>query len=244
MSQIEPPRRPFLSAATIVLRAPTQAWSSETGEIGESPIEGVYFSDTRIVSRLEVRFDGRAGERIATVARGADTAEFVSVLRHLDDAAPDPRVRAVHTRRATSTGVDEGLTISSGLPRSIETEIVIAIAADLAGMDAVKSGVQAKPVDLEIRDDGVRWGHGSVTAELRTDARLRNVGTAVELVWNITVPPDGDVSVAWSIVARDESASSRPLPVPPTGWCRRRGTATTDSIAGSPAPSLISTRSG
>ena len=206
MSQVDPPRQPFLSAATIVLRAPTQAWSSDTGAIGDSPIDGIYFSDTRIVSRLEVRFDGRPGERIATVARGADTVEFVSVLRHLDDAAPDPRVRAVHTRRATATGVDEELTISSGLPRSIETEIVIVLAADLAGMDAVKSGAQAKPVDLEIQGGRARWGRDSVTAELRTNARLRKVGTAVELAWNVTIPPDGEVSIAWSVTARDESA--------------------------------------
>ncbi|MDQ1547847.1 MAG: hypothetical protein QOH69_2751 [Actinomycetota bacterium] len=210
MNQIEPPRQPFLSAATIVLRAPTQAWSSDAGVIGGSPIDGVYFSDTRVVSRLEVRFDGRLGEPIATVSPGADTAEFVSLLRHLDDAAPDPRVRAVHTRRATATGVDEEVTVSSGLPRKVETEIVVVLEADLAGMDAVKSGLHSDTVELEIRDGRVLWGRDSVTAELRTDARLRPVGNGVELAWSVTVPPDGDVSIRWSVVARDEGAVVAP----------------------------------
>jgi glycogen debranching enzyme len=206
MSQIEPPRQPFLSASTIVLRAPTQAWSSDTGAIGASPIDGIYFSDTRIVSRLELRFDGRAGESIATVSPGADAAEFVSLLRHLDDAAPDPRVRAVHTRRATPTGVDEEVTVSSGLPRAIATEIVVGLEADLAGMDAVKSGLHAESVELEIRDGRVLWGRDSVTAQLRTDASLRRVGSGVELTWNVIVPPDSDMSIRWSIVAQDSGA--------------------------------------
>ncbi|HEX3678470.1 MAG TPA: glycogen debranching N-terminal domain-containing protein [Galbitalea sp.] len=200
------PLQPLLNKATIVLRAPTQAWSSRTGAIGESPIHGVYFSDTRIVGLLDVRFDGRHAETIATVPRGSDTVDFVSVLRHLDDGRPDPRVRAVHTRHATTTGVDEEITISSGLSNPIETEVVIRLAADLAGMDAIKSGIGADPVEIEIAVAGARWGDGSVMAELRTDARLSHLGREVELSWHIVVPPGSDASVRWSIVAEDKGA--------------------------------------
>jgi glycogen debranching enzyme len=212
--ELEGPRQPLLNEATIVLRAPTQAWSSRTGAIGESPIDGVYFSDTRIVGLLDVRFDGRHGETIATVPRGSDTVDFVSVLRHLDDGTPDPRVRAVHTRHATATGVDEEITISSGLSSPIETEVVIRVASDLAGMDAVKSGIGADTVEIEISDGGARWGNGSVAAELRTDARLSHLGREVELRWHVVVPPGSDASIGWNIVAEDKgavvTAASRP----------------------------------
>ncbi|HEX4401201.1 MAG TPA: glycogen debranching N-terminal domain-containing protein [Galbitalea sp.] len=212
--ELEQLRQPLLSESTIVLRAPTQAWSSTTGAIGESPIDGVYFSDTRIVRLLDVRFDGRHAETIATVPRGSDAVDFVCVLRHLDDGTPDPRVRAVHTRHATATGIDEEITVSSGLSSPIETEVVIRLAADLAGMDAVKSGIGAETVEIEIVDGGARWGNGSVIAELRTDARLSHVGREVELSWHIVVRSGSDASVRWSIVAEDKgavvAAASRP----------------------------------
>ena len=204
---LERPRQPLLSEATIVLRAPTQAWSSKTGAIGQSPIDGVYFSDTRIVGLLDARFDGRHGETIAAVPRGSDTVDFVSVLRHLDDGQADPRVRAVHTRHVTATGVDEEITVSSGLSTSIETELVVRLAADLAGMDAVKSGVGADSIEIEIADGSAQWGNGSVTAELRTDAHLGHLGRELELSWHIVVPPGGNVSVGWSIVAGDKGAA-------------------------------------
>jgi glycogen debranching enzyme len=204
--EIERPRQPFLNEATIVLRAPTQAWSGGSGAIGGEPIDGIYYSDTRIVGSLDVRFDGRRGESIATVPRGPDTVDFVSVLRHLDDGTPDPRVRAVHTRHATATGVDETITVSSGLTRSIETEVIVLLAADLAGMDGVKSGARADPVDIEILGDRAAWGNESVTAELQTDARLRRVGTQLELRWTVVVPPGTEAAVGWAVVARDASA--------------------------------------
>ena len=211
---IEQALQPFLSEATIVLRAPTQAWSSRTGAIGDSPIDGVYFSDTRIVQALEVRFDGHRPEHIATVPQAADTVDFVSVLRHLGDGMPDPKVRVVHRRRVTANGVDEQITVSTGLSNSIETEVVVLLASDLGSMDGVKSGLAGDRVDIEIRDAGADWGRDGITAQLFTDARLRHHGVELELAWNVTVPPGGEVSVGWNIVASDAgavlAAASRP----------------------------------
>jgi glycogen debranching enzyme len=214
MRDFERPLQPFLSEATIVLRAPTQAWSSGTGALGDNPIDGVYFSDSRIVQSLDVRFDGHHAEHIATVPRGADAVDFVGVLRHLDDAMPDPKVRVVHRRRVTANGVDEEITISSGLSDSIESEVVVLLASDLADMDGVKSGNTADRVQIEVRDTGARWGRDGIAAQLFTDARLRNIGAELELGWKVSVPARGSVSVGWNIVASDRSAvvaaASRP----------------------------------
>jgi glycogen debranching enzyme len=218
---IERPRQPFLSEATIVLRAPTQAWSSPTGAIGDSPIDGVYFSDTRIVQALELRFDGQHSEPIATVPQAADTVDFVSVVRHLNDDMPDPKVRVVHRRRVTANGVDEQITVSSGLSNSIETEVVVLLASDLASMDTVKSGLAGDRVEIGLRDTGAEWGRDGITVQLFTNAKLRRGGEELELAWNITVPPRGEVTVGWNIVASDAAsvvaAASRPADwtVPP-----------------------------
>jgi hypothetical protein len=45
------PLQPLLNDAVIVLQAPTQVWSDETGDMGSAPIHGVYHGDVRHVRR-------------------------------------------------------------------------------------------------------------------------------------------------------------------------------------------------
>ena len=118
------PVQPLLHGETVVLRAPAQAWSSPDGSMGSAPIHGLYLSDVRIVSALGITIGGRAGEPIATVPDGADAVAFVALARHLDDRAPDPRVRSTHRRRVTIDGASETIRLQSTLNEPIHTTVL------------------------------------------------------------------------------------------------------------------------
>ena len=201
---LEAPRQPLLHAETVVLRAPTQAWSSADGSLGGQPIHGIYFSDVRIVSAQSITVEGAPLEHIATVPRGADEVTFVSIVRGLDDPTPDPGVRAEHTRTATTTGVRERLEISSRLDAPLTAFVRVGFLADLTGMDAVKSG--ARPVGgplVDVKGEDAAWAGDDVSVRLRAPGASVRGG---DLSWTVTVPAHGSVAVEWSYEARDALA--------------------------------------
>ncbi len=204
----QPLRQPLLHGETIVLRAPTQAWSAADGSIGGEPIHGIYFSDVRIVSAQSVTIAGQPLEHIATVPRSADEVTFVALVRQLDDATPDPGVRAEHTRTATGTGIRERLEIISRLATPLDAEVRVAFTADITGMDTVKSGAPALGATVV---DGT-WAGDDVTVTLATDATM----TGDSLTWSVTVPARGSVVVEWSYEATDARAvvAAAPGPAP------------------------------
>lgn len=211
------PLQPLLHNELVVLRAPTQAWSARDGSIGTAPIHGLYFSDVRVVSQLSTTIGGMAGEHIATEPLGADSISFVTLLRHLDDRAADPKVRSNHTRTTTATTIRETVTVTSHLDTGITTEAVIALTADLCDMDRVKAGIDssANP-DIEIQGAQAAWANDMV--RVRVDAPEAAVSASdgrIELRWPIVVPPHGETSVSWTIAARDEQAVVTGVDFPP-----------------------------
>jgi glycogen debranching enzyme len=202
------PLQPLLHNEIVVLRAPTQAWSAKDGSIGSAPIHGLFFSDVRVVSALTATVGGVQGEHIATEPLAADSMSFVTLLRHLDDTAADPKVRSIHTRTASSTAVVESLTVSSHLDEEIRTEATVRLVVDLCDMDRVKAGV-ASPAEpeVELRGERTTWANESVHVELDADgATVTASGSAIELRWPLVIPPHGEASVAWTITATDDQA--------------------------------------
>ncbi|MBB5633232.1 hypothetical protein BKA04_001455 [Cryobacterium mesophilum] len=202
------PLQPLLHNEHVVLRAPTQAWSSRDGSIGSAPIHGLYFSDVRVVSQLSALVGGQVGEHIATEPLAADSTSFVTLLRHLDDRAADPKVRLNHTRTATPTTIRGVLSVTSHLDDPISTEAVVRFTADLSDMDSVKAGVSvaANPA-VEIRGESASWSNESVHARLDAPgAAVSAVDGRVELRWPLEVPPHGESSVSWTISAHDDQA--------------------------------------
>jgi glycogen debranching enzyme len=198
--------QPFLQEETIVLRAPVQAWSGASGAMGDKPIHGVYLSDTRILRALDVTFDGRAAESIATVPQGADSVTFVGVLRQLDDRSPDPHVRVVHERTVSATGVDESITISSLLEQEVTTEVRVVLTVDDTTMASVKAGASEPAPSAAASKDGARWGAGAVRAELTFGEGVSIDAPHVVLTRTVSVPPRGEIRLGWRIAMTDRNA--------------------------------------
>ncbi|CAN5151820.1 glycogen debranching N-terminal domain-containing protein [soil metagenome] len=205
---MDAPLQPLIHDDIVVLKAPTQAWSSQDGSIGGSQIHGVYFSDVRIISELTLRVDGRPLEHIATDSQGAGAAAFVWLVRHLDDGTPDPGVRAEVRRTATVSGLDERLEFSSRLDHELVAEVSIDYRPDATGMDAVKAGlgsVTEPEVHMHSEADrpGGTWSGDDVTVTLSAPGA---VVTPTSITWLLTIPARGSVEVGWSLAARDELA--------------------------------------
>lgn len=202
--------QPLIHHETVVLRAPTQAWSARDGSIGSAPVHGVYFSDLRIVSAAQTLIGGETGENIQAVPHGASSVTFVAVERHLDDPLPDPRVRSLLTRTARIDGITETVTVASALADPIGTSIVATLTPDLAHLDAVKIGIadpDARPA-ATIDGQDVRWGNDSVSVTLSApgaDIRLTE-DARIELSWLVEVPGRGSVSVEFELTASDSGA--------------------------------------
>jgi glycogen debranching enzyme len=211
--------QPFLHAQTIVLRAPTQAWSATSGSMGSmgrDSIDGVYTGDTRILAGLEVTFDGWVAEPIATVPRGADSVGFEAVLRHVDDSSADPHLRVSHRRTVTASGLSESIAISSLLDHEVSIEISVTLVADNAAMEEVKAGLAGIAPAVEPWAGGARWGDDAVCSELKSTARLLIDGSRVVLTWPVRVAARGTAEVSWAIATSDSRAVVAAAGQPPS----------------------------
>ena len=65
----EHPRQPLLNDAVVALRAPTQVWSADSGDLGSSAIHGVYHGDTRQIREIALTYGGIAPEWISIAPR-------------------------------------------------------------------------------------------------------------------------------------------------------------------------------
>jgi glycogen debranching enzyme len=140
MSHPLPPLQPLLNDATVVLAAPTQAWSSVSGAMTD-PIHGVYHSDSRVFRGLSVAVGGRVPEAISMATTAATTVVFTALVRNLDDRGADPRVRLDARREVAAGRFAETLTLSSALTEPVSTTVRVTLVADFSPIQAVKAGV-------------------------------------------------------------------------------------------------------
>ncbi|MFD1720760.1 glycogen debranching N-terminal domain-containing protein [Amnibacterium endophyticum] len=215
-------KQPLLHDAEVVLRAPAQAWSRSDGGM-RAPIDGLYVSDVRVVSRLEIEVEGSAAEPIG-VDRSSEGARFTALLRGLDGDGADPRVRLEVLRTVRPDGMADALTVRSGRDVPLPLEVRVRLGSDLAQMPLVKTGGAARPVGFDVRADGAAWADGTVMAELTSDDFVAEAdGDGLLLTWRTTVPPHGSAAATWRVRAQDAAAvvMAPPAPivlgVPPVG---------------------------
>ncbi|MCY7411810.1 MAG: amylo-alpha-1,6-glucosidase [Salinibacterium sp.] len=206
---MDKPLQPLLNDELVVLRAPTQVWSAPDGTIGSRPIHGVYFSDLRVVSKLEVRIAGAAPEVIAVAPDGADTCTFTSIVRSIGNDSADPGIIATQRRAASTDGVTESIELRSRLGHPFEVEIVVNVAPDCAPLDRIKlgaAGVNRAPA-AQVSGTTVRWADNGVHASIEAPgAKIIEVGESIELRWMLSVPARGGASVGWVVTASDDHA--------------------------------------
>lgn len=198
-----PPRQPLLDDAVIVLEAPTQVWSDDEGRIGTAPIHGIYHGDVRLVRAVETVVDGTALESIAWSSPTPQRALFTDLLRGLDDASADPKVRLDRDRRVAGGSFVEEIRVSTHREAATRVTLTVHVTPDFAPMQRVKAGLTS-----ETRwtwNEGVcRGGDASFTATA-PGASVSADDERLTLRWEIDVPARGTTSVEWSLTLADPS---------------------------------------
>ncbi|MFC7625391.1 glycogen debranching N-terminal domain-containing protein [Microlunatus sp. GCM10028923] len=205
---------PLLHDVLILVAAPTQVLSGADGAIRADArtAHGVLHADCRVISEATVTVaspDGAesAGETIATASTGT-AATFTALLRELNVApSPDPVLRLDRERTVAPGTVTERIVVSSVLEESVECVVRLRLAADLAGMDTIRSGTPAEPIELPEPDGAsVSWADVRTSTTVTVDdGQLRRAddGRAVIVEWPITVPARGSVECSWRAAITD-----------------------------------------
>ncbi|QRP47621.1 glycogen debranching N-terminal domain-containing protein [Amycolatopsis sp. FDAARGOS 1241] len=220
--------QPLLHDLAITLRAPTVVLSGRDGQIRGNGTQGLLHGDLRLVSEAVVTVDGHEPAPIGFEEPAADRGTFTGLVRHLGDPGPDPTVWLRRHRRVTASGVAEELELVLSAADAVECVVELALAADFAPIEVIKSGGETSPLVPVRVDGGVRWESGPVTAVVATDGGTTVDGAGVVIRWRVRL--EDQVVLHWSLTAADPAAPFVPgtavrLPAPVVEADDRRFTA-------------------
>ena len=198
-------RQPWLHDLLLLLSAPTQLWSTRSGQVRQAGVQGAYHGDQRVLSLCVLTVDGDEPVPVSDHADGGDAHVFVALLPGVGDPGPDPTVR-VERRRELSPGiVRERLRIRSSASSPVRLRLEVTIAADHARLDDVKAGKPTASVAPAAVGDGrVLW----TAPGLRCSLSAHGAGTSVAqhragLRWEVQVEPGETVDREWVLAIDD-----------------------------------------
>ncbi len=218
---VEHPRQPLLNDAVVALRAPTQVWSADTGDLGSSAIHGVYHGDTRQIREVALTYDGVAPEWTSVAPHTASHVVFGGILRAVDDGTPDPKVRILRARMVGDGTVQDTLTITSHVAGVISTEVQLRLVPEFAPLQEVKAGLATAREWRPSRDDDtgeVRVESGERAFTLAAPgAAITMVDGGVELRWPLRLHSGESAELSYSIGLHDPTLVVRGAHRP-AGW--------------------------
>lgn len=216
---------------------------------------GLYLGDTRVLSRLELRLDGRAPMLLAPDEGSA--AAGVILAAHVPPADGQSAAfgvavgldRSLTVRRARSLddGLEETLTVDDPTGEGCRTVIELTVDADFADLFEVRGHRRERRGlhrPLRIAGDEMSFVYDGLDGRTSTvevsapGARIEPVPTggdgAVRLRWSLDVPPGGRAGVGWSVRAEvidpETAATSTRSPEVPAGSSRDDGLGLADRV--------------
>ena len=215
-------RQPLLHDLLVATMAPTQAWSAPDGQVRPGGAHGWYHGDVRVLSRAEVTVEGEDPEGIASGPAGPGVVEAVALLRGVDeDHVADPTVQLRRTRRVTAGRVREELELAAATQDPVTLTLTVAVACDLADMEAVKQGLASRDLPVDRLDDVADRGHGRAPTAPTTSpstcraamvgrrglASLDAPGARVDLAdptrprlhWDVVLRPGTPTVLGWGV---------------------------------------------
>ena len=170
--------------------------SSASGDIVAGSPHGLFFRDSRLVSRFELLVNGRRPETLAN-AQPEPFAGAV-VLRDRPSAGKADSTLMVFRHRWIGRGMREDIELRNVGREPAYVHLELSVEADFADLFEVKEQRVAanSPSELQVEDSSLVFSHTrgestrSVTVDFDGDARLSERG----VTWEAIVPPDG----AWT----------------------------------------------
>lgn len=202
-SNSENPRQPLLNDAVIVLRAPTQAWSARSGEMGDSAIEGIYHGDVRFIRRSRLTYDGHDCEWISVSPDGPSRVVFGGLLRAIDDRLPDPQVRILRERIVADGEMREEISVISTLAVPVHTTLRLTLTPEFASLTDVKAGAP-QPGRISMLADPaphvVRASSEDMNLSVAAPGAVVEVRDGdIVITWAVRLEPKGRADLSWNL---------------------------------------------
>ncbi|MDW6060425.1 glycogen debranching N-terminal domain-containing protein [Streptomyces sp. FXJ1.4098] len=233
--------QPFLHDAVVTLYAPSFVISRADGQLG-GDADGFYHGDSRALSHLTVTAGPIALAPVGGGLRGADRADFRSILRGLGEVTPDPAVTLLRRRTVASGRLEESFEVTNAGTQRVRFRLTVTAATDLALMERVKSGHVLEPVRARVESDGhgLVWSRDGfsvrLTSEPAPDVLEAAEGRAAEgrLSYDIELAPAprGRRGCAARRRTRTATSSRRPRRTPCRGAPRPCAARTAASTSG------------
>ncbi|MFD5471207.1 glycogen debranching N-terminal domain-containing protein [Streptomyces sp. NPDC127105] len=206
--------QPFLHDAVVTLYAPSFVISRADGAF-DGGADGFFHGDRRALSRLTVTAEGIPLAPVGHGLRGADRADFRSILRGLGEVTADPAV-ALHRRRTTTAGgLEEVLDVTNAGTQSVRFRLTVTAGTDLATMEQVKSGRPAQAASGQAAGTGeLSWASDGFAVRLVGDPAPDTLDvTAGRLSYDIALDP----GASWTVTLRCTAAHADgdQFPAPP-----------------------------
>ena len=217
-----PARQPLLHNLVCSVQAPTVVLTGRDGQLRREGAQGVLHGDIRVLSRAELTVDGAEPEAIAGGLDAGQVGRFSAVVRSLGDPGADPTVRLDRVRRVRPGLVEEEIWLTSTAHSAVSTQVTLAMAADLAPIDEIRSGGRraAVPARVQPDSDTVRWGDDAVGVELTApDATVEPLADGVLLHWPVELPGPGRRVLRWQLRVSDPAGVVAGTTGPPP-WSR------------------------
>ncbi|SDO44974.1 Amylo-alpha-1,6-glucosidase [Nakamurella panacisegetis] len=211
MSSLPPPAgalalQPLLHDLITALSSPTVVLSAADGQIRSQGAQGVFRADIRAIGRAELSVAGGLLEPVSWAMRGADSVEFVVLLRQGDAPTPDPTVWLRRRRSATPVGLDESIEVVNSGVRDLLVEMELVLATDLLDMETVKAGGTGRDAAPQAIQGGVCFGSPDVRVEVTTrEAGIRLEAQEAVLTWTVSVPARSTRTVRWTATVSDSA---------------------------------------
>ena len=193
-------RRTSLHEHLTCVAAPA-TWLSPPSAQLTGGVDGLYVSDRRVLSRLQVTLDGAEPEPRDAEPRGADGARFTAIV----GALTVERLRTVR-----HDGGTEQITVRNDGRSPVTTRLAIAAAADFAQISGVKAG-DPPPPEIVLRDGVAATGPDGYLVRLDGPADVR-----------LTLEPGEHVTTTLAVRATPPPGPGF-RPAPPDGpppWAR------------------------
>lgn len=211
--------QPFLHDAVVTLYAPSFVISRADGAF-DGGADGFFHGDRRALSRLTVTAEGIPLAPVGHGLRGADRADFRSILRGLGEVTADPAV-ALHRRRTTTAGgLEEVLDVTNAGTQSVRFRLTVTAGTDLATMEQVKSGRPARAASAQAAGTGeLSWASDGFAVRLVSDPAPDTLDVPTgRLSYDIALDP----GASWTVTLRCTAAHADgdQFPAPPPAPCR------------------------
>ena len=187
--------------AVTVVEGSSFCISSPNGDIDDGGSQGVFYQDTRIVSRWILRINGAPREPLLARKPASFHATYVGRARWSDGRYDSPLV--VRHQRHVGPGLRDDITIDNFSSEPAVCDVELSVDADQADLFDVKTGRvgAAAAVTRSVRDgelyvEAVQDGQRRGTAVRAAGAEIRERA----LIFRVKIPPRGQWSTSVIVV--------------------------------------------